>query len=220
MVMRTKGKQPKEKGSPLKRLRGGKKTKDKAPARIAASMIDLLPYRRISNDRDALIELKSDKDGYVDLLTIRGQGVLTMTHNAQSELITGFYHFLQAYVEDFKFIISPFPVDTSEQRRYWGERYARVQNLIRQEHDPRRQAQLRAQLRYISDKQNTNMLVEKKLVSEEFVLVIFGKTKSQIRQYRQAAINFGGKALIVEEMPRRKKEETLFRINNLNTRIR
>lgn len=195
-----------------------KKQQDKLPT--VTPMLNLLAYKQLTDDPEHFIQFKSNADGYADLLTIRGQGVLSMTRDGQANLILGFKHFLQAYLDDFEFIISPFPVDTSEQQRFWAQRYIRIQEAIRKEQNPQRLQQLRAQLRYINDKQNTNILVERQLVSEEFLLLLYGKTKMNLRQNRQTAINFGGKALVIEPMSRKKKEETLFRINNLNTRVR
>ncbi|MGY0225732.1 hypothetical protein ACW188_00120, partial [Limosilactobacillus fermentum] len=87
------------------------------------------------------------------------------------------------------------------------------------EQNSRRRLQLQTQQRYIRDKQRTNIEVEKQLVSEEFIIVLFGKDKHTLRQNRQAAIQYGG-SLILEEISLEKKEETLFRINNLNTRVK
>jgi hypothetical protein len=79
---------------------------------------------------------------------------------------------------------------------------------------------LRTQLRYIDIKQKQNVAVEKKLVSEEFILIIFGKRKQELRNLRDAVISWGGDSLILEPMDLERKEETLFRINNLNTQIK
>jgi hypothetical protein len=183
-------------------------------------MMDLLAYKQITNDPDHLIQLKESQDGWADLLTVRGQGVGTMSMNQQGNLIQGFYHFLQAYLEDVTFIISPFPVDTGRQQAFWGRRYERITQQIAREQNPRRRLQLQMQQRYIRDKQRTNIEVEKQLVSEEFIIVLFGKDKHTLRQNRQAAIQYGGSSLILEEISLEKKEETLFQINNLNTRVK
>lgn len=183
-------------------------------------MIELLPYKAITNDVDHFIVLKDKDDGYADMLSIRGQGVGTMSAPEQLRIIDGFHSFLQTALDSMKIIISPFPVDTSEQQRYWGHRYVKVMKQVQAASDPRRKQQLRTQLRYIRVKQRQNVDVEKKLVSEEFILVLFGKRKIDLRNLREACKSWGGKSLILEDMSKRKKEEALFRINNLNTQIK
>ncbi len=132
-------------------------------------------------------------------------------------VLDDFYHFLQAALSDMKFIICPFPVDTTEQKIYWGKRYNRTNIAISQETDPRRKHQLMTQLKYIHQTQRRNMLVENQLISEDFFLLLFGKTKTILRNNRNAAMNWGGSALFLEPLSKKRKEEVLTRINNLNT---
>lgn len=186
----------------------------------SATMLELLAYRGFTKDADHFIVLREKADGYADLLNIRGQGVGTMSGREQQQIIDGFHHFLQTAVDDMKIIISPFPVDASKQKSYWQSRYVKVLKAVQRETDPRRRQQLRTQLRYIDIKQKQNVAVEKKLVSEEFILIIFGKRKQELRNLRDAVISWGGDSLILEPMDLERKEETLFRINNLNTQIK
>lgn len=51
-------------------------------------------------------------------------------------------------------------------------------------------------------------------------MVLFGKTKQQVRERRETAINSGGVALIMSPLTLEKKKEILFRINNLNTEVK
>ena len=51
-------------------------------------------------------------------------------------------------------------------------------------------------------------------------MIIFGKRKQELRNLRDAVISWGGDSLILEPMDLERKEETLFRINNLNTQIK
>lgn len=216
MAIRGAKTQVKKKVSPIEKL---KKYRGVSEAKFA-EMRDLLAYKAITKDDDHFLVLKEEADGYADLLSIRGQGVGTMSYNEQQNIIEGFHHFLSAALEDMKIIISPFPVDTSHQRRFWGQRYTTVADQLKQATNQRRRQQLQTQLRYISSRQRQNVAVEKALVSEEFILVIFGKRKIDLRNEREAVIAWGGKALVMETLPLEKKEEILTRINNLNTRVK
>ncbi len=186
----------------------------------SSSMLELLAYKGITKDSDHFIILREKADGYADMLSIRGQGVRTMSIREQDQIIDGFHHFLQTAIDDMKIIISPFPVDASKQKSYWQSRYIKVMNDLKRETDIRRKRQLQTQLHYIENKQWENDQVEKKLVSEEFILLIFGKRPVELRNLRDAVISWGGDALVMEPLSLERKKETLFRINNLNTKIK
>lgn len=215
-------------------IRTGKKTKQRRKTNPVANlkkyrgvteasfteMRDLLAYKAITKDQDHFLVLKDESDGYAELLSIRGQGVGTMSLPQQASILEGFHHFLQAALDDMKIIISPFPIDTTEQQSYWGTRYGIVANAVRRESNPRRKLQLQTQLRYIRVKQRQNLAVEKALISEEFVLILFGKRKIDLRNKREAVMAWGGKSLVMEPLSLKKKKEVLYRINNLNTSIK
>lgn len=184
-----------------------------------ASMIDLLAYKSITKDNDHFIVLKEVADGYADLLSIRGQGVFSLSGQEQARIINGYHVFLQRMLDDFKIIISPFPADTLKQQRYWAKQWQMVNKQISQETNPRRRNQLLTRRRYIEVKQQQNTDVNRKLVSKEYVLVLFGKSKQNLRDLREMAIGWGGQALNLEVLSLAKKEELLRRINNLNTQL-
>lgn len=189
-------------------------------ALASASMLKLFNYKAITDDPDHLIAAKDKNDGFMDVLSIQGQGVGTMAWNQQNMIVDDFLRFLRGYLPDIDFIITPFPIDTSSQKSFWGRRYMRIMNLIQQTSDPNRLRQLQTQRKYIQIKQQQNVSVEEQLSSEEFFLVIFGKTKESIRDRRDTAMNLGGSALIMQQLSLNKKEELLFKINNLNTEIK
>lgn len=200
-----------------------KKEKDLADFRgteqpPTAAILDVFNYKAITNDSDHLIVAKNGT--YIDLLNIEGRGVWSLTRDQQDLLLANYHYFLQVFLPDHKYLITPFPVDATSQKTYWGRRYIKVSDQLRMERDPNRIKQLQTQLRYIKDKQQQNFAVERKLRSAEFFMLLFGRTKQELRERRNAAINSGGVALVMNQIPLKKKKEILFRINNLNTDIK
>ncbi len=183
-----------------------------------AAILDIFNYKAITNDSDHLIVAKNGT--YIDLLNIEGRGVWSLTRDQQDLLLANYHYFLQVFLPDHKYLITPFPVDATSQKTYWGRRYIKVSDQLRVERDPNRIKQLQTQLRYIKDKQQQNFAVERKLRSAEFFMLLFGRTKQELRERRNAAINSGGVALVMNQIPLKKKKEILFRINNLNTDIK
>ncbi len=183
-----------------------------------AAILDIFNYKAITNDSDHLIVAKNGT--YIDLLNIEGRGVWSLTRDQQDLLLANYHYFLQVFLPDHKYLITPFPVDATSQKTYWGRRYIKVSDQLRVERDPNRIKQLQTQLRYIKDKQQQNFAVERKLRSAEFFMLLFGRTKQELRERRNAAINSGGVALVMNQIPLKKKKEILFRINNLNTAIK
>ena len=183
-----------------------------------AAILDIFNYKAITNDSDHLIVAKNGT--YIDLLNIEGRGVWSLTRDQQDLLLANYHYFLQVVLPDHKYLITPFPVDATSQKTYWGRRYIKVSDQLRVERDPNRIKQLQTQLRYIKDKQKQNFAVERKLRSAEFFMLLFGRTKQELRERRNAAINSGGVALVMNQIPLKKKKEILFRINNLNTDIK
>lgn len=183
-----------------------------------ASILDLFNYKAITNDDDHLIVAKNGT--FIDLLNIEGRGVWSLTRDQQDLLLAHYHYFLQVFLPDHKYLITPFPVDATAQKTYWGRRYIKVSDQLHAERNPNRIRQLQTQLRYIKSKQQQNFAVERKLRSEEFFMMLFGKTKQELRERRNAAINSGGVALVMSQLELKKKKEILFRINNLNTDIK
>lgn len=181
------------------------------------SILELLAYKNITKDADHFVVLTEEADGYVELLSIRGQGVFSLSAGEQERIINGYHIFLQRMLDDIKIIISPFPADTLKQQRYWSEQWQHVNKKIAKEIDTRRRQQLLTRRRYIEIKQKQNLDVNHKLVSKEYILLLFGKTKQNLRDLRELAISWGGQSLNLEPLTLAKKEELLRRINNLNT---
>lgn len=184
----------------------------------SASVLKLFNYKAIDDDKDHLIIARDDS--YIDMLNIQGHGVRSLTYDQQTDLLSDYHRFLQVFLPDHKYLITPFPIDTSTQKTFWGQRYIKVSDQLRHETNPIKARQLQTQLRYIKVKQEQNILVEQQLRSEEFFLIIFGKDKESIREERDSALNTGGIALIMNQLTLAKKKEILFRINNLNTEIK
>lgn len=201
-------------------IASGEKMKVSPEALDSHTVLELLQYKAITKDKNNFIILKDKDDGYAEMLSIRGQGVGTMAGRQQVEVIEGYMSFLRAYLEDSKAIISPFPANTAVQQRYASRMYTKVAKELNQEQDQRTKQQMRTRLRYINDQLQTNVKVEKELFNQEFILLIFGKNVRQLMNNRDNAVRWGGSALILEPMNRKRKEEALFRINNMNTKIR
>lgn len=182
-------------------------------------MVKLLGYKSLTNDDDAFLVLKEASYGYADLLNIRGQGLGTMSRNQQIKIINDFQNFLRVAIEDMKFIISPFPADTSSQQAFTTQMYSAVYKKLQTVEDERQRQQLQARLRYLDDQLKRNIQVEKELYNQEFIIMIFGKSRRNLATSRDNIIRWGGESLVIERLPRHKKEQVLFRINNLNTKI-
>lgn len=182
-----------------------------------APMIDFLPYKSITKDRNHFIILKDQDDGFADILSIRGQGVNSMSYREQDAIVEGFVTFLKTALEDMKVIISPFPADTSKQQEHSTRMYNQVNQELSQTKDPRRRRQLRTRLRYISDQIHMNGEVEDQLFNEEYLLVVFGKHQKELINNRENVIRWGGNALILEPISLERKQAILTRINNMNT---
>lgn len=185
-----------------------------------APMTELLGYKGLTDDRDHFIKLKQSEDGYAELLTVQGQGIATMSPRHQMSLITGFQDFLRAMIDDAKFIISPFPADTSEQRAYTSHLISVVNRQMKQATNKRIYHQLATRRHYLQNQLQRLIQVEKQLSNQEFICVLFSHHRRDLRTLRDNAISWGGNAVILDKIPVKKKEEILFRINNLNTRIR
>ncbi len=185
-----------------------------------APMTALLGYKGFTDDRDHFIKLKQSDDGYAELLTIQGQGIATMSPRHQRSLTTGFEDFLRAMVDDAKFIISPFPADTSEQRAYTSHLISVVNKQMKRATNKRVYHQLATRRHYLQNQLQRLIQVEKQLSNQEFICVLFSHHRRDLRTLRDNAISWGGNAIILDKIPVKKKEEILFRINNLNTKIR
>lgn len=180
----------------------------------------LMGYKGLTKDRDHFLILKDPDDGYAELLSIQGQGIASMPPRQQAQLIAGFRDYLRAMVDDCKFLISPFPADTSEQRAYTAHLLYVVGRQMKQTHNQRLYRQLATRHSYLKGQLQRLIQVEKQHSNQEFICALFNRHRRDLRNLRDNAIVWGGSALRMDKISAKKKEQIIFRINNLNTRIR
>ena len=85
---------------------------------LDSSILKLFNYKAITADHDHLIVARDGS--YMDLINIRGHGLYSLTYEQQNIVLSDYHRFLQVFLPDHKYIITPFPVDTSPQKKFLG----------------------------------------------------------------------------------------------------
>lgn len=179
----------------------------------------LVGYRGLTHDRYAYLRLADDADGYVEMMSVRGQDVGSLPPDDSVAIIGQYQDFLRRYVEATKIFVSPFPVDTSQQRGYWTRQYIKLNKELRSIDDPAIAKQLSTRIQFISDRIEQTHVVEQELFNQEYIMFFFGKTTRQLTDLISNAKSWGGCAVILEPISRKRKEEIVTRINNPALRI-
>lgn len=180
-------------------------------------MQNWLKYKKLTADTDAFLQLSDDT--FAEILAIEGIGLAQLPDGEMNDVANGFAEFWRHYLEDTTIITTPFPATTTQQQMFWHERYQQAQDEARRTVSERNKRVWLARQRYSSDRIKAAKAVEDHLQNQEYIIVLFGKSRSELRQLIDNAYENGGQYLQFRKLSRERKQLMLFRINNMNVQV-
>ncbi|WP_413628342.1 hypothetical protein R4B61_07480 (plasmid) [Fructilactobacillus vespulae] len=178
------------------------------------TIIDLMGYKKITSDNHHYLCLK---DGtYCNLLKVPGIGLDSYPNSEYMDITDGFTSFLRQYVYDITFITTQFPASTQEQQIYWNQKLFKAQSDLQKTRDQKERTKLQIKIRYIKESLSVTRNVEQQLENQEYIVLIFAKNPRELNMKCQDIKQYGGKYIQFQDMDLKRKQQLLFKINNMN----
>lgn len=181
------------------------------------TMDNWLAYKGLTADDNAYFELV---DGtFAEMMAVEGIGLAQLPDSQIQSVTDGFTNFWRHYLEDITIITTPFPATTTSQQVYWYHKLERAVQEARKATDDRKRQVWIARKRYSSDRIKAAKAVEEQLQNQEYIMIFFGRSVSEVQALIDTAMQFSGAYLQLKRLSADRKQLMAFRINNMNVRV-
>ena len=96
---------------------------------------------------------------------------------------------------------------------------ANTDRLLKKITDQRIRDQLLDQKQILEQNIKTEVQIQKEIYNSEFLLFLFGQTIKELDDIVQKSMNYGNQDFVPKMITRKKKEEVLEQINNMNGKV-
>lgn len=210
----------KKKQSEQKHLGKGSKEKKESNDEIVDdlySSVELLPIKRIMNNRQEYIELK--ENGFMQILEIQGKDISSLGNNEIQRTLTNYYNWLTEFTPDFTIYVTTLPTDTHHQMNYLKHRLAIVRQQMKNAQTKRAYEQLQDREKILLTNIQTEEQITEEINNVEFILFLFGKTTKELDETVRKAETYGNGDFIPRPISRSKKEQILTQYNSMNDKL-
>lgn len=181
--------------------------------------LELLPYKRITNDSNEFIELVDPEYGYLQLLELPSKDTHSLGVEEVEQTIANWHLWLSRFLDDFTIYTTKLPTDTTKQVQYQASCLAQVRQQMKQTTNPRRYQQLRDRERLLEACMEVERQIREQIYNVEFILMLFAKTPRDLLEVERKAQQFGNGDFVPRRISREKKEQILNQYNNMNDKL-
>ncbi|MGM0183340.1 hypothetical protein [Enterococcus sp. AZ102] len=176
------------------------------------------PYRRLTNDQYAFLEL-ADFNGYMNILSISGKDIQSMGNDEIQYTLQGFLKWLTQFPHDFTIETTKLPTNTDSQVERMRYLLQEIRAKEKEEHNERKLNQLKDRESLLINAINNQLAVKKQIYNVEFILFLFGESKEKLIERTRKAKSYGGTNLVIKDISRSTKELILEQFNNMNEKF-
>ena len=180
--------------------------------------LKIAPYKKIMDNRGRYIELANDR-GYLQLLEIQGKDILNLGHEEQQITLLNYHNWLIQFQYDLEIYSTKLPTDTTRQVRYLTSCLNRTKAKLKKTNNQRIRAQLQDQKQILEQNIKTELMIQKQIYNSEFILFLYGKTVKELDDLVSKAMSYGNQDFVPKVIYKKKKEQILEQINNMNEKI-
>lgn len=174
------------------------KAQDKKPNMLKQTA-NILPFMQIHDDYILL------KDGVMDIFQVQTKNIHALNDVDLNYLLLNRAQFLRSYFRSFKEVILNFPTNTELQRAYWLRKKQQATNTSR--------------LKYIEQKLFEFEFLESERYNREFFMFVYAGDKEELLDRKHDCKHGMQNSFPLQEIPKDKKEQILFLLNNQNTKL-
>lgn len=179
------------------------KGKNKKAIQYDYTVLDILPYKQIMYDEQALIV--GTDNSYYQIFKVITHALNLANQEEKNRLMMRFANFNRLMDVDYKIISTLFHIDNSPQKRYWTEKVNQAQNAQQRKYA---MEQLLVLNRVEDDPSQKN---------QEHFLVVNAKSIEDMRNLVETLYRAHNGMIEPQPLSNQKKEQLIFRLNNQNT---
>lgn len=185
----------------LEKIEKNSDDNSKKQIKVSQTVVRLLRYKRLTNDDNNFLVLSDDT--FAEMLQVQGIGLQTLSQVQVTNVLNNYVQFLRRYLDDVTYITSLYPVEVEQQRQYWIRKFDHAQS--------------ETQRHYIDDRIAMLDATHEQKSNQEYTLILFGDTKSDLKDNISRIQSWGGEAVKTHKISREKKIDKLEQLNNMNT---
>lgn len=179
------------------------KSKNKKAIQYDYTVLDILPYKQIMDDEQALIV--GTDNSYYQIFKVITHALNLANQEEKNRLMMRFANFNRLMDADYKIISTLFHIDNSTQKHYWTEKVNQAQNAQQRKYA---MEQLLVLNRVEDDPSQKN---------QEHFLVVNAKSIEDMRNLVETLYRSHNGMIEPQPLSNQKKEQLIFRLNNQNT---
>lgn len=179
------------------------KGKNKKAVQYDYTVLDILPYKQIMDDEQALIV--GTDNSYYQIFKVITHALNLANQEEKNRLMMRFANFNRLMDADYKIISTLFHIDNSPQKHYWTEKVNQAQNAQQRKYA---MEQLLVLNRVEDDPSQKN---------QEHFLVVNAKSIEDMRNLVETLYRSHNGMIEPQPLSNQKKEQLIFRLNNQNT---
>lgn len=179
------------------------KSKNKKAVQYDYTVLDILPYKQIMDDEQALIV--GTDNSYYQIFIVITHALNLANQEEKNRLMMRFANFNRLMDADYKIISTLFHIDNSPQKHYWTEKVNKAQNAQQRKYA---MEQLLVLNRVEDDPSQKN---------QEHFLVVNAKSIEDMRNLVETLYRSHNGMIEPQPLSHQKKEQLIYRLNNQNT---
>lgn len=181
------------------------------------SCAELLPFKRIMNNRQEYIELK--EYGFMEILEVQGKDLSSLGNAEIQRTLLNYYGWLTDFNSDYTIYVTTLPTDTTNQI----ENLRHSLNMVRREMKECRNERIYNQLLDREGILLSNIQIEEQIKEEiynvEFFLFLFGENVKELDENVRKAKTYGNGDFTPLQISGSKKLQILKQYNTMNDKL-
>src|SRR5699024_2187225 len=145
------------------------------------------------------------KEAVMDIYQVQTKNIHALNDAHLNYLLLNRVQFLRSYFRSFKEVILNFPTNTEVQKAYWLNKRNRATNPSR--------------IKYIEQKLFEFEYLERERYNREFFMFIYADDKDELEDRKHDCMQGMQNSFPLQQLPKNKKEQILFLLNNQNTQL-
>ncbi|MEK5504166.1 hypothetical protein [Bacillus sp. FSL M8-0168] len=171
--------------------------------KVHSRVVEVIPFVDVTEEN--FFELKN---GSMEILQLESEDTKNKNEEDIRYMIYSITKFLRTYSADFKWVSMGFPVSTSRQLEYWQKKLSETDNPIKAQ--------------FIQQKINELKYLEENYLNRDYYLFLYSDEKSldSLKDNIKSVKRANRAAMPLIEIPQEKKYQILYKMNNMNSKIK
>ncbi|KRU39998.1 hypothetical protein [Clostridium sporogenes] len=178
------------------------------------NIIDILPYKNVLEDGTAI----TSKDTYQAFLKVKTNDLTSISDGEFMRMVNKLTYLNRVYLEPFKIISLTYPTEVIEQMLYWKHRIACAKRDLLNNKKKYLEKYFKWNLKLAYDNY-TRIEFVSTLPELTFSIIVYGKTKKELKNHVDIMKQAGGKELDLQIQKEKDVTNIIKKLLNMNSPI-